>query len=88
MASLEDNLNILPAIEKTDFNTDSCIVPIYEGSDSETESNIPIHHIHSLNTLWIGDAEDIMFQKQEQMELWPNLDYPLFESASRTVSSG
>ena len=75
LASLEANLNILLDIETTDFNNDSFIVPIHEGSDSETESNIPIHHIHSLNeclTLWIGDTEGLMFQIQERMKLWPN----------------
>ena len=53
LAFLEDNLNLSPTIERADFNKDSGIVPLYEGSDSETESNIPIHHIHSLNGVMV-----------------------------------
>ena len=58
------------------------MVPIYEGSDSETDSTIPIYHMHSLNdylSLWTGDAEDFIFKTQERMQLWPNLEYLLFE---------
>ena len=81
-ASLEANRNILPDIENVICNKDSCSVPIDAGSDSETECNTPIHHIHRLNeclTFWIRDAEDFMFQIQEWMRLRPSFDYPLFE---------
>ena len=67
LAFLEDNLNFPPTIENADFNKACGTVPLFEGSNSETERNIPVHHIHSLNeclTLWTGEAEDFMFQIQ------------------------
>ena len=80
LAPLEENLEQIQIIQKAASNKDTWLVPIFNGSDSETD--ISIHYIHDLNeclTLWIGDAEDLMFQIQERMRLWPNLDYPLFE---------
>ena len=46
-------------------------IPIYEGSDSETELEIPILYIHSLNksiSMWRSDAEDFMHQIQEELQ--------------------
>ena len=66
---------------KATINEDNWIVPVFDGSDSETESNIPIYHIHGLNeglSLLIGDVADFIFQIQEEMQLWPNLEFPLF----------
>ena len=58
-------------------------VPIFsEGRDSETELNIPIFYIHSLNerlSLWASDVEACMHQIQEEMHLLPELEYPLFD---------
>ena len=71
-----------PVNQKTTINKDSWMVPIYEGSDSETDFTIPIYHMHSLNdylSLWTGDAEDFIFKTQERMQFWPNLEYLLFE---------
>ena len=66
---------------KATINVDDWMVPTFDGSDFETESNIPMYLIHCLNeglSLLIGDAEDFMFQIQEVMHLYPNLQYPLF----------
>ena len=66
---------------KTTIDEDNWLVLVFDGSDSETESNIPIYHIHSLDeglSLLIGDTEDFMFQIQAEMQLWPNLEYSLF----------
>ena len=54
-------------------------VPIYKGSNSETELNIPIHSLNESISLRTSDAEDFMCQIQEEMQLWPELEYPLFD---------
>ena len=54
-----------------------------DGSDSETESSIPVLYINSLNkclSLITGDAEDFMYKISEKMTLWPNLKYHVFGS--------
>ena len=56
---------------------------MYEGGDSETESNIPIFYIHTLKkclSLIPGYAEDFMDTISEEMRLCPNLVNPVFES--------
>ena len=32
------------------------------------------------DALLTGDAEDFMYKINEEMKLWPNLEYPIFES--------
>ena len=54
-----------------------------DGSDTETESNIPVLYINSLNkclSLITGDAEDFMYKISEEMMLWPYLKYHVFGS--------
>ena len=63
---------------------------MYEGSDSETESNIPLFYIHSLNEclpIVPRYAEDFMEIISEEMRLWPNLEYPgiVFDSNAINV---
>ena len=53
-----------------------------DGSDSETESNIPVLYINSVNkrlSLTTEDAEDFMYKISEKMTLWPNLKYHEFK---------
>ena len=57
-------------------------VPLFDGADSETESNIPIFYIKSSNeclSLITSDAENFMCQIHEEMQLWPYLEYLLFQ---------
>ena len=54
-----------------------------DGSDSETESNIPVLYINSIIkclSLISGDAQDFMYKISEEVTLWPNLKYHVFES--------
>ena len=58
-----------------------------DGSDSETESSIPVLYINSLNkclSLITGDAEDFMYKISEEMILWPNLKYHVFGSNGKS----
>ena len=34
-------------------------------------------------SLWTSDAEDLMHQLQEEMQLWPGLESPLFDEETR-----
>ena len=55
-------------------------IPLCDGSDSETESNIPVLYINSLIkclSLISGDAQDFMY-KLNEVTLWPNLKYHAF----------
>ena len=68
---------------KSSSNEVTWEVPMYEGSDSETESNIPVFYIHSLNaclSIIPVHAEDFMEKIFEHMRLWPNLEYPIFDN--------
>ena len=58
-------------------------IPPCDGSDSETESNIPVLYINSIIkclSLISGDAQDFMYKISEEVTLWPNLKYHVFES--------
>ena len=60
-------------------------IPIVEGTASENELSIPVFHIHCLNeniSLWTSDAADFMHQIQEEMKVWPDLEFPLFNKAT------
>ena len=69
--------------DKSSANEVTWEVQMYEGIDSETKTNIPIFYIHSFNEclyLIPGYAGDFMDKISEEMRLWPNLEYPVFES--------